>query len=125
MLAADIIKNFTNRGIVLFLDGDEIGAQPGPALTDDDRHLLNCYKTELLWRLRHPDGDPPVSAYTAQVFINGERVRVPMQRLINEGREIIERDGLAPMTANLDQDLWAASVALRRYSEAHMEGVGV
>jgi hypothetical protein len=43
------------------------------------------------------------------------------RRLIAEGREIVEREGLQPKMAGLDPDLWAATVALGRYDAAHME----
>lgn len=121
MLAKDIIKNFASRGITLSLDGDQVKAHPTSALTDNDHHLLKCYRAELLWRLRHPDGDPLASGYLADVCIDGMVVPMPLSQLIAEGLEIVEREGLEPNTPNIDRELWAASVALGRYNEAHRQ----
>jgi hypothetical protein len=60
MLAADILRKFADRGIVISLapDGKNLDITNFSRLTDDDHHLIKCYKTELLWRLKHPAGDP-------------------------------------------------------------------
>ena len=122
MLAMRIIQDLQARGFTVRLTEEgKVRVTPASQLTDEDRHLLKCYKTELIWRLRHPEGDPPLGEYMANVFINGERVRIPMARLIAEGREVVEREVLQPKTAGFDPDLWAATVALGRYDAAHME----
>jgi hypothetical protein len=56
------------------------------------------------------------------IFINGEEVKIPLDRLIAEGREIIEREGLRP-SKTFDENAWAASVAVARYDEAHRRWV--
>ena len=125
MTAADILRMFAARGVRITLDGDNLKANaPVGALTDNDRNLLKCYKTELLWRLRHPEGDPPMSGYACSVFMDGERVKIPLDQLAAEGKEIAKREGLAPTLATLDLDLWAASVALGKYAEAHRQWIG-
>lgn len=59
MLAIDIIRNLQARGFTVSLtDEDKVRVTPASQLPDDDRKLIKAYKTELLWRLRHPDGDP-------------------------------------------------------------------
>jgi hypothetical protein len=110
MLAATIIESLFARGIKIWTDGDNLKAYPSSALTDEDRRLLKCYKTELLWRISHPEGDPDTGAYMVSV---GDE-RLPLSQLIAEGREIVEREGLHPKTKGFDPDMWAASVALRR-----------
>jgi|RhiMetdeSRZDD1v2_1073273.scaffolds.fasta_scaffold3325194_1 TubC N-terminal docking domain len=122
MTANQILERMAARGVRITLNDDNLRVDaPAGVLTDEDRQLLKCYKTELLGRLRHPEGDPPLGEYMANVFINGERVRIPMARLIAEGREVVEREVLQPKTAGFDPDLWAATVALGRYDAAHME----
>ena len=82
MLAMRIIQDLQARGFTVRLTEEgKVRVTPASQLTDEDRHLLKCYKTELLWRLRHPEGDPPLGEYMANVFIHGERVRIPMARL--------------------------------------------
>jgi len=121
MLATTLIESLFLRGIRVWTDVENIKAAPASDLTDEDRHLIKSYKTELLWRIGHPAGDPDASGYAAGVFIDGERVRIPLDQLIAEGKEIIEREGLKPKTPGLDPDLRAASVALSRFDEAHRE----
>jgi hypothetical protein len=62
MLAADIIRKFADRGITISLtpDGDNLEITRFSELTDEEKHYIKCYKPELLWRLKHPDGDPEV-----------------------------------------------------------------
>jgi hypothetical protein len=119
MTANQLLGRMAARGVRIALDGNELKIDaPAGMLTDEDRHRLKCYKTELLWRLRHPEGDPSASGYTANVFINGERVRIALDRLIAEGKEIIEREGIPPSKL-FNEEMHAASVALSRYDEAH------
>jgi hypothetical protein len=56
------------------------------------------------------------------IFINGDEVKIPLNQLIAEGREIIEREGLQP-SKTFDESAWAASVAVARYDEAHRRWV--
>jgi hypothetical protein len=56
------------------------------------------------------------------IFINGEVANIPLAQLITEGKEIIERENI-PLSKSFDQELWAASVAVSRYDEAHREWV--
>jgi hypothetical protein len=59
MLAIDIIRDFELRGFTLGIAGDGgLSVMPASHLTDEDRTILRAYRTELLWRLKHPDGDP-------------------------------------------------------------------
>jgi hypothetical protein len=125
MTANTLLARMAARGVRITLDGDNLKIDaPSGMLTDEDRHQLKCYKAELLWRLRHPEGDPPASGYQARMFIGGEEVRVPLGRLIAEGKEIIEREDLQPKTLGLDPDMWAASVALERYDEGRILKIG-
>jgi hypothetical protein len=112
-------------GVRITLDGDNLRIDaPSGLLTDEDRNLLKCYKTELIWRLRHPEGDPPANGYQARVFVGGEEVRIPLDQLIAEGTAIIEREDRQPKTLGLDPDIWAASVALGRYDEGRILKIG-
>jgi hypothetical protein len=123
MTANTLLARMAARGVRITLDGDGLNVEaPAGMLTDEDRHQLACYKPELLWRLRHLDGDPPASGYLANVFIDGEQVRVPLDRLMAEGQAIIER-GEAEPSKLFSSDMWAASVALARYDEAHRQNV--
>jgi len=60
VLAADILRKFAERGVVISLtdDGENLDILGFDKLTDEEKHYIRCYKTELLWRLRHPNGDP-------------------------------------------------------------------
>jgi hypothetical protein len=119
MTANQILGRMAARGIRITLAGSDLEVDaPAGMLTDDDRRLLRCYKSELLWRLRHPDGDPDGSGYQVKVIISGEESRVSLDQLIAEGRAIIEREGLRPKMKGLDPDLWAASLALSRHGQA-------
>jgi hypothetical protein len=51
------------------------------------------------------------------LYINGELANIPLAQLVAEGKEIIERENLPP--SKFDPDLWAATVAVSRYDEAH------
>jgi hypothetical protein len=52
------------------------------------------------------------------IFINGEEVKIPLDQLIAEGKEIIERENILP--SNLfSPEMHAASVAVARYDDAH------
>jgi hypothetical protein len=53
------------------------------------------------------------------IYINGEVANIPLVQLIAEGKEIAEREGLQPKTQGVSLDLWAASIAVSRYDEAH------
>jgi hypothetical protein len=122
MSALDIIHDLQVRGFTLSLTNEgKVRVAPADRLTDDDRHVIRCYKSELLWRLRHPEGDPDASGYCVPVFIEGARFAIPLDRLIAEGREIVQRENLRPKTEGVDPDLWAATVALGRYDEAHRQ----
>lgn len=58
------------------------------------------------------------------IYINGEETKIPLDQLIAEGKEIIERESLPPpKTKGFEPDLWAASVAVTRYDEAHRQWV--
>jgi tubulysin polyketide synthase-like protein len=115
MTANQLLGRMAARGVRITLDGDELKVDaPAGMLTDEDRDRLKCYKTGLLWRLRHPEGDPDVSGYQVPVLINGEQMKIPLDQLIVEGKAIIEEEDLHPKTKGFDPDMWAASVALRR-----------
>lgn len=51
------------------------------------------------------------------LYINGELANIPLAQLVAEGKEIIEHENLPP--SKFDPDLWAATVAVSRYDEAH------
>jgi hypothetical protein len=53
------------------------------------------------------------------IYINGEVAHIPLAQLIAEGKEIAEREGLQPKTQGVNLDLWAGSIAVTRYDEAH------
>src|SRR5215831_4267724 len=121
MTANTLLARMAARGVRITLNGDGLQIDaPAGMLTDEDRHQLACYKPELLWRLRHLDGDPPASGYLANVLIDGERVRVPLERLIAEGEAVLER-GEAEPSKLFNADMWAASVALARHDEDHRQ----
>ncbi|HEU0175228.1 MAG TPA: hypothetical protein VFV58_13285 [Blastocatellia bacterium] len=124
MTANQLLERMAARGVRVTLDGDELKVDaPAGMLTDEDRHRLYCYKVELLWRLRHPEGDPPASGYAVPHYIDGKLVRIPLDRLIAEGREIVARENLRPKTKGFDPDMWAAAVALERYDSKRREVV--
>src|SRR5262245_4659547 len=52
------------------------------------------------------------------LYINGEVAIISLAQLVAEGKEIIERENIPP-SKYFDLDLWAASVAVSRYDEAH------
>lgn len=56
------------------------------------------------------------------IFINGEETKIPLDQLIAEGREVIKREGL-PLSEIFNEEMWAASVAVARYDEAHRRWV--
>lgn len=56
------------------------------------------------------------------IFINGEEVKIPLEQLIREGKEIIEREGLFP-SSRFSEEMHAASIAVARYDEAHRQWV--
>jgi hypothetical protein len=51
------------------------------------------------------------------LYIKGEVATISLAQLVAEGKEIIERENLPP--SKFDPDLWAATVAVSRYDEAH------
>jgi hypothetical protein len=51
------------------------------------------------------------------LYINGEVANISLAQLVAKGKEIIERENLPP--PKFDPDLWAATVAVSRYDEAH------
>jgi hypothetical protein len=51
------------------------------------------------------------------IFINGQLSNIPLAQLVAHGKEIIERENIPP--TKFDPDLWAASIAVSRYDEAH------
>jgi len=53
------------------------------------------------------------------LYINGEVGSISLAQLVAEGKEIIERENIPP--SKFDLDLWAASVAVSRYDQAHRE----
>jgi len=55
------------------------------------------------------------------IYINGEVVHIPLAQLIAEGKEIADREGLQPKTQGVNLNLWAASIAVSRYNEAHRQ----
>jgi hypothetical protein len=56
------------------------------------------------------------------IYINGEEAQIPLEQLIAEGREIAEREQILPSKL-FDSDLWAASLAVGRYDQAHREWI--
>jgi hypothetical protein len=52
------------------------------------------------------------------IFINGQLSNIPLAQLVAEGKEIIERENIPPSN-RFDLDLWAASIAVSHYDEAH------
>lgn len=117
MTANTLLARMVARGVRVTLDGDNLKIDaPSGMLTDDDRRLLKCYKAELLWRLRNPEGDPPASGYQARTFVGGEEVRIPLDQLIAEGKAIIKRENVPPSPI-FNEEMQAAFVALSRYSE--------
>jgi hypothetical protein len=54
------------------------------------------------------------------LYINGEVAIISLAQLVAECKEIIERENIPP-SKYFDPDLWAASVAVSRYDEAHRE----
>jgi len=53
------------------------------------------------------------------IYIDGEEARIPLAQLIAAGKEIAEREGLQPKVQGFSLDLWAGSIAVSRYDEAH------
>jgi len=53
------------------------------------------------------------------LYINWEVATISLAQLVAEGKEIIERENIPP--SKFDPDLWAASVAVSRYDQAHRE----
>jgi hypothetical protein len=51
------------------------------------------------------------------LYINGEVANISLAQLVAKGKEIIERENLP--SSKFDPDLWAATVAVSRYDEAH------
>lgn len=56
------------------------------------------------------------------IFINGEEVKIPLDQLIAEGKEIIKRENIPPAKL-FNEEMHAASVAVARYDEAHRRWV--
>lgn len=56
------------------------------------------------------------------IFINGEEVKITLERLIAEGREIVKRENIAPSLL-FNEEMHAASVAVAHYAEAHRRWV--
>jgi len=56
------------------------------------------------------------------IFINGVETKIPLEQLIREGKEIIEREGLFP-SSRFNEEMHAASIAVARYDEAHRRWV--
>jgi len=56
------------------------------------------------------------------IFINGEEVKIPLDQLIAEGREIIKRENIPPSIL-FNEEMHAASIAVTRYAEAHRRWV--
>jgi hypothetical protein len=78
MLAEEIIRKFAARGIDISLKDDfNLSISPKSLLTDEDRHYIKCYKTELVWCLKHPDGGP-------STFVVGENCTVCGAELISD-----------------------------------------
>jgi hypothetical protein len=53
------------------------------------------------------------------IYISGEIANISLAQLVAEGKVIIERENIPP--SKFDLDLWAASVAVSRYDQAHRE----
>jgi hypothetical protein len=119
MTALQLLNRMEAEGVRVTLDGDELAVDaPLEWLEkEENAHRLRCYKTELLWRLRHPEGDPDASGY----MVSAGSERVPLSQLIAEGKAIVEREDLRPKTKGFDPDMWAAAVALERYDRAQRE----
>jgi hypothetical protein len=56
------------------------------------------------------------------LYINGEIANISLAQLVAEGKELIERENIPP-SKYFDLDLWAASIAVSRYDEAHRRGL--
>lgn len=56
------------------------------------------------------------------IFINGQETKIPLEQLIIEGKEIMERENIEPSKI-FDADIYAASIAVTRYDEAHRRWV--
>src|SRR5262245_11365320 len=112
MRTTEIIQYFESRGFRFALAGEDgVVVAPQSRISDAARQCLKCFRSEIRWRLRHPEGDPDVDGYLVAVFVNGERIRVPLDQLTAQGRAIIECENLPPPKTNgFDPDLWAASV---------------
>jgi len=54
------------------------------------------------------------------LYINGEVATISLAQLVAEGKQITEREDIPP-SKYFDPDLWAASVAVSRYDQAHRE----
>jgi hypothetical protein len=54
------------------------------------------------------------------IYINGGVANISLAQLVAKGKEIIERENIPP-SKYFDPDLWAASVAVSHYDEAHKE----
>jgi len=53
------------------------------------------------------------------LYINGEVATISLAQLVAEGKEIVERENIPP--SKFAPDVWAASVAVSRYDQAHRE----
>jgi hypothetical protein len=56
------------------------------------------------------------------IFVDGQQVKIPVERLIAEGKYIIEQEGI-PTSKIFDLKAFAASVAVAKYDQAHREWI--
>jgi hypothetical protein len=56
------------------------------------------------------------------IFIDGKHVKIPLERLIAEGEDIIAQEGIQPSKL-FDLEIFAASIAVARYDKANREWV--
>lgn len=60
MKAEGVLKKFWDKGVAICLspDGQHLDIEPFSLLNEKERHYIKCYKTELLWMFKHPNGYP-------------------------------------------------------------------
>jgi hypothetical protein len=121
MTAIQALAKLKSEGVNVAIDGAGLRVDAPPEWWDRvvDGQFVNvqfvrAYKTEILWRLRHPEGDPDASGYQVKVIAGGEESRVALDVLIAEGKEIARAEDLRPKTPGMDLNLWAAAVALAK-----------
>jgi hypothetical protein len=56
------------------------------------------------------------------IFVDGQQVNIPLEQLIAEGEELMRQENIPPSKL-FDMKLFAASVAVAKYDQAHQEWV--